>query len=139
MPPKPVVDRWLLGMEKRALVLVEEGTKALAEQKSEDSASVIGLLGEPPPPLSAVSMRDAATADGFPLPLGVAFVAIVLIGLGLEALRFTGQRSKETTRPAAVVSTASEREATVSLLGLGIVVVRPATVLADAWSGSAQR
>jgi murein DD-endopeptidase MepM/ murein hydrolase activator NlpD len=126
MPPKPVVDRWLLGMEKRARVLVDEGKKALAEQKSEDSASVIGLLGQPPPPLAAVSLRSPATSDGFPLPLGVALAAIVLMALGLEALRFTGRRPKEAWTPVAAPPSAHGREATVSLLGLGIIVVMSA-------------
>jgi murein DD-endopeptidase MepM/ murein hydrolase activator NlpD len=160
MPPKPVVDGWLLVMEKRARLLVKEGTAALARERArEDSVSVMGLLGDPALPFDSASLqRPSETTDSFPVALVGAFAGIVLVGLGLESLRYFGRHSRRARRdstkvpgeptlgavllarwvqdddwPDGVAKAASpesdgtKREAVVSLLGVGVIVVLTAT------------
>ena len=160
MPPKPLVDRWLLEMEKRARLLVKEGTAALAKERAkEDAVSVMGLLGDPARPFDSASLRRSSrSGDSFPAALVAAFAVILLVGLGLESLRYFGRHSRRARRgstevqgnptpgavllarwvqdddwPDHVADAASpepdgtKREAAVSLLGLGVIVVLTAT------------
>ena len=96
MPPKPIVDRWLLVAERRAEVLVSKGRGALADQKDQEVAlSVIGLLGE----TVAAGLTDApidarttSSRSSFPVaPVGGA-AAILLIAVLLGVLRFKHKR-----------------------------------------------
>jgi murein DD-endopeptidase MepM/ murein hydrolase activator NlpD len=80
MPPKPLVDRWLLVMERRAGVLVAKGRKALAKEKTEEAkVSVMGLLQTEA--VVPVAARVASAHSPLPLaPLGGAAGATVALG-----------------------------------------------------------
>ena len=96
MPPKPVVDRWLLVAERRAEVLVSKGRGALAEEKDKEVAlSVMGLLGETVAAGLAEAPIDRQTASSrSPLPVAPVggAAAILLIALVLGVLRFKHRR-----------------------------------------------
>jgi murein DD-endopeptidase MepM/ murein hydrolase activator NlpD len=137
MPPKPVVDRWLLSMVSRARLLVAEGEEALQRQKSQAAAvSAIGLLGDTGPPGFAAALARQADQGLGLSPMGPAavLVGIVLVGLALELLRYRGRRHRPHRRraeagrmeldPPDVTPPGPPKEAaTVSMLGLGVIVV----------------
>jgi hypothetical protein len=96
MPPKPVVDRWLLVAERRAEVLVSKGRAALAdEKKAETALSVIGLLGDAVAAgLATAPIQTRAASSWSSLPMAPLAGAVVLVGVGLALglLRFKRRR-----------------------------------------------
>ncbi|MFN2591142.1 MAG: M23 family metallopeptidase [Actinomycetota bacterium] len=90
MPPKPVVDRWLLEMERKARVLVRGGRDALVREGPR-AAPAIGLLNDAP---AAHAADDGGDPSSGTFPVGpVALVAIAALGVALEGLRVAGRRS----------------------------------------------
>jgi hypothetical protein len=97
MPPKPLVDRWLLVAEKRARILVVKGRKALAEQKALESSFLpLGFLGEVgDAPAAAPVKQDAAIAESparAVIELASLGGGLAVVGVFLGAMRVTRRR-----------------------------------------------
>jgi murein DD-endopeptidase MepM/ murein hydrolase activator NlpD len=115
MPPKPVVDRWLLVAERRATVLVSKGRDGLAEEKqTETVVSVMGLLGEAVAAGLAkapLHTRAASSRSALPvIPLGGA-TALLGVGAALGILRFRRRRAGPAGRRASADAEVQETPA----------------------------
>jgi murein DD-endopeptidase MepM/ murein hydrolase activator NlpD len=89
MPPKPLVDRWLLVAEKRARILVTKGQRALAEHKAQEPTflpqGLVEFAGEAA--AAAVPATDTETSStSFAAPVAVGS-SLVVTGVALGLIR----------------------------------------------------
>jgi hypothetical protein len=97
MPPKPLVDRWLLVAEKRARILVSKGRKALTEHKAQESSFLpLGFLGEVGDASAAASVRQDAGSAESPARAVIELASVggglAVVGVVLGALRVSRRR-----------------------------------------------
>jgi hypothetical protein len=87
MPPKPLVDRWLLVAEKRARILVTKGQKALAKHKAQEPTFLPQGLVEFAGEVAAAAVptpdtKSSSTSVAAPVAVGSSLVAAgVVLGL----------------------------------------------------------
>jgi hypothetical protein len=97
MPPKPLVDRWLLVAEKRARILVSKGREALTEHKAQESSFLpLGFLGEVVDAAAAAPLKqDGGAADasgGTIIELASLGGGLAVVGMVLGAIRLSRRR-----------------------------------------------